>query len=131
MKRIGLAVLVMMLTATGAWAFGVKDVIALQHDGVADSLIVQKIEYSGTTFHLDASDLRALKQAGVSDNVISVMLKTEGTDSSVSYVEPWWPAYPYYSFVGPYPPAFYAPYRRPVFVGLNVGFRGRFGRGRW
>ena len=81
MKRILLlgaaGLLLSLLTPHGAWAFGTKDVLQMHKDGIADSLIIQKIEYSGKTFHLDAEDMHALKQEGVSDDVISAMLAAD------------------------------------------------------
>ena len=91
--------LLLMLASGAASAFGVKDVVAMSKDGVSDSLILQKIRYSGKSFHLDARDVHDLKAAGVSDEVISAMLRTEGRDD-------WGPAYgPYY-----YPRHYYTPY---------------------
>src|SRR2546426_5122385 len=45
-SKVVLAGLLLTLVATrSAWAFGVKDVMAMHRDGVADSLIIQKIVY--------------------------------------------------------------------------------------
>ncbi|MGE5175912.1 MAG: hypothetical protein ACM3JJ_05990, partial [Hyphomicrobiales bacterium] len=60
-----------------AWAFGWKDVVKMHRDGVADSLIIQKIEHSGKRFHLEAKQIHSLMEADVSDEVISAMLRTE------------------------------------------------------
>ena len=80
MKRILLigsfGLLLSFISVHGAWAFGLKDVVQMHGDGIADSLIIQKIDHSGKTFHLDARDMHELKQAGVSDEVISAMLQT-------------------------------------------------------
>ena len=84
MKRISILaatlLLLLLLPASRASAFGVKDVVKMNDDGVADSLIILKVENSGKTFHLDADDMHALREAGVSDGVISAMLRTEGRD---------------------------------------------------
>jgi hypothetical protein len=123
MKRSIVVVAAMLLTsvlaAGGAWAFGVKDVVQMHRDGIADSLIVQKIQYSGKTFHLDARDLHQLKQAGISDEIISGMLATEDRGRDDYYVHG-----PYDSY---YP---YGPYYYPrVFVGLSYyGYYGHLGR---
>jgi hypothetical protein len=107
-----------------AWAFGTKDVLAMHRDGIADSLIIQKITYSGVTFHLDSADISALKNAGVSDAVISVMLETEGRDYHGPYLGPYWGPYyygPYYPYYGPY----YRPYGyyyRPYYPRVSLGF---------
>jgi hypothetical protein len=115
MKRILLltatAVALLLFSAPGARAFGVKDILKMNEDGIADSLIILKIENSGKTFHLDADDLHALRDAGVSDEVISVMLRTEGRDRD-DYYDNGYYAYPY---VHPYPYAY--PYSR-----LYLGF---------
>ncbi len=133
MKRIlGVAIgglLLTMVTTQGAWAFGVKDVVAMHNDGVDDSLIIQKIVYSGTSFHLDSKEIGALKSAGVSDAVISKMLKTEAREYASPYVAryggPYYPYYgpyyaPYYYYHGPY---YYYP---RVSVGLRFGYHGGY-----
>jgi hypothetical protein len=72
--------LLILVSASTASAFGTKDVLRMTKDGVPDSLIIQKIEYSGKTFHLDAEDMHVLRDGGVSDGVISAMLRTEAPD---------------------------------------------------
>jgi len=105
MKRILLfAVTALVLTlflAPGAWAFGKKDILKMNDDGVADSLIILKIENSGKTFHLDADDIRDLQRAGVSDEVISAMLRTEGRDQDYDYGHGYYD--PYYAYPYSYP----------------------------
>lgn len=66
-----------LIGAHAAWAFGWKDVVKMHQAGIADSLIIQKIDHSGKRFHLESKELRALHEAGVSDEIISVMLDTE------------------------------------------------------
>ena len=137
MKRIlGAAIgglLLTMVTAQGAWAFGVKDVVAMHNDGVDDSLIIQKIVYSGTSFHLDSKDIGALKSAGVSDAVISKMLKTEARDYATPYVAPY--GRPYYPYYGLYYAPYYYYYHHPYYyyprvsVGLRFGYHGGYHRG--
>jgi hypothetical protein len=77
--------LALLATPPAASAFGWKDVVKMQQAGIADSLMLQKIEYSGTTFHLNAGEMEALKEAGVSDAVISAMLRTEAEDDDAEY----------------------------------------------
>ncbi len=118
MKRIPstvAAVLVAsMFLAGGAWAFGTKDVIQMHRDGIPDSLIIQKIEHSGKNFDLDARDMRDLRDAGVSDEIISAMLATEDQGRG-DYGYPVY-TYPYY-----YP--YYHPYYYPRFsVGLGFNY---------
>lgn len=94
-----------------ASALGWKDVLQMHEAGIADSLILQKIEYSGTTFRLNADEMEALKGAGVSDPVISAMLRTEARDEDedIGYYDRY-DDYPYY-------------YTHPrVYVGFGLGY---------
>ena len=124
-------ILLTLVATAGAWAFGTKDVLAMQRDGIADSLIMQKISYSHTRFHLGSDDIRSLKSAGVSDEVISAMLRTESRDDYGPYAGSYWG--PYCPYVGPYYVPYgyyYHPYYYPrVRVGLDFRFRG--GSRRW
>lgn len=104
-----------------AWAFGIKDVMEMSQDGVSDDLILEKIDHSGKTFHLDADDIHDLKEAGVSDTVISAMLRTEDAHPDDSYYDNG----AYYPYPYPYPYA----YPR-VIVGLNLGRSYGYYRGR-
>ena len=124
MKRM-VAVLVtgLLMTALSthnALAFGVKDVVSMSKDGIPDSLIVEKIRHSGTTFHLNAKDLRGLEQEGVSNDVIAEMLRTEDSNNvrTVNYDGyPWWPYGPPWYLDVDF--GFYAPFHRayaPVYV---------------
>ena len=121
MKRIlGLATAILLATALsagGAWAFSVKDVVQMHQDGVADSLIILKIQHGGKRFHLDAGDLRALKDAGVSDEIVSAMLESEDQVDG-AYGGPY-----YYTRV----PYYYGPVYYPrVVVGLRFGYHGYY-----
>jgi len=145
MKRMLLfAVAALMLTlayAPGAWAFGKKDIVKMTRDGVEDSLIVLKIENSGKTFHLDADDIHDLQKAGVSDEVISAMLRTEGRDRDeygyYGYGHPYY-AYPYSRFyLGFGYSHFYSPYYYPRYYGYYAPryrpyypYSGNFGNSR-
>ena len=75
--RIVALVLIVMLSPAGARAFGVNDVIKLQKAQVSDSLIVLAIQKSGQVIHVGSDDFRHLKQAGVSDEVMSALLRSE------------------------------------------------------
>jgi hypothetical protein len=117
MKRIPLtaaAVLAASLMfASAVWAFGVEDVVQINWDGISDTLILQKIQHSGTTFHLNAGDMRALKEEGVPDEIVSAMLATEDQpDYGYAYGPYYHPYYPYYP---------------RVVVGLGLGFYPRYG----
>ncbi len=160
MKRIVLALvagsLFCLVSAQGAWALSWKDVASLHQDGVADSLIIQKIIYSGQVFQLEAKDIRDLKKAGVSDEVISVMLRTEaqgegdnggyaesgdyhGDTSSHVYVGlgfgyyggyygPYYGGYAPYPYYGGYYGRYYAPYYRShYYPRYRTGYYGRPG----
>ncbi|MBI5836795.1 MAG: hypothetical protein HZB25_06100 [Candidatus Eisenbacteria bacterium] len=72
-----IATLVMAGSAPRAWSFDLKDVVAMHEDSISDELIIEKIQHSGESFDLDAGDLRELKAAGVSDRVITALLRTE------------------------------------------------------
>lgn len=110
MKRIALfaitALVLLLSSASRASAFGVKDVLKMNADGIADSLMVLKIENSGKTFHLGADDLHALHEAGVSNEVISAMLRTEGRDQGGDYYDRGdyygYGNYHYYPYAYPY-----------------------------
>lgn len=123
MKRIliiaGTGLLLLILFAPAASAFGVKDVIRMTEDEIPDSLIIMKIENSGKRFRLDADDMRKLRQAGVSDEVVSAMLRTEGRDRDYEgYGD-----YYYHPYVRPYPRLFlgfgYHSYYRPYRAGYG------------
>ena len=103
MKRLtilGIAgVLLLLLSAPRAWSFGWKDVAQMHEDSLSDDIILEKIDHSHAVFHLDAGDLHQLKAAGVSDRVITAMLRTEDQeddsdsgdyDGSYPYVPPYW-----------------------------------------
>jgi len=110
--------LLAVVSVPGAWAFGVKDVVAMHKDGVDDSLIVQKIAYSGTRFHLNPKDIGVLRSAGVSDFVISKMLKTEGRGYTGPYAYSYWGPYHY-----PHYGSFYVPYYGSYYPRFSVGLR--------
>ena len=105
-----IGLLLILFSAPGASAFGLKDVLKMHADGIADSLVMLKIENSGKTFHLDADDIHALHQAGVSDKVISAMLRTEGEDRREDYYD--------YGYYYPYSYPYAYPYTH-LFVGFG------------
>jgi hypothetical protein len=132
-KRILLTVtggiLLIACVTTSGWAFGIKDVVTMHKNGDADSLIVQKIQYSHTKFSLSPNDIKKLKAKGISDNVISVMLHSEARPevTYAPYTGPWAP----YWYGGPYPYAYYPwargsvydPYYPHVVLGLDFRYR--------
>ena len=120
--------ILLLLSTSAASAFGLKDVLKMHKDGIDESLIIQKIEYSGKTFRLDADDMHKLKEAGVSDKVISAMLRTEARDAyddtyyhryDYDYYH-YYPRtrlhvgfggyYPYYGYYGRFYPRYYSYY---------------------
>jgi len=94
-----------LLSPVGVRAFGVHDVIKLQQAQVSDSLIVLAIHNSHQVIHVSSDDFRSLKQAGVSDDVMSALLRTEqvgfqrNADNHTGVNAYGWATYPY----GPYP----------------------------
>src|SRR5262245_50072898 len=117
------AIVVAALSASSrVWAFGLNDVLQQHHDGISDSLIVRQIEQSGHVFRLSSQDFRKLKQAGVSDQVMSALVMT---DRPIPARVPYGPS-PYVHFYVPYGPyPFHSPYYyRPGFsLGLSFGYR--------
>ena len=57
---------------------GLPDVKMLAKSGVSDEVIISQIRNSRTVYHLSASDILDLKDAGVSDKVIDFMINTPG-----------------------------------------------------
>ncbi len=123
MKRIlmvaAAGLLMSCLIAPSAWAFGLKDVMTMSRDGVPDSLIVARVQHSGTTFHLDAKDFQKLRAAGVSNKVIMAMVRTEDAHRAVvvpydAWADPWLfyrsPWYAGFDFGWYGPPYWYAPH---------------------
>jgi hypothetical protein len=108
----------------------VDDVIAMTKDNVGDDVILAQIKATRTYYHLTSNDIRDLKKSGVSDRVISAMIKTAdepgAANEKVSYAR-----YPDY-FWYPYP-SFYDPWYSPVYLGYSFrsGYYGgyRFGGG--
>jgi len=117
--------LAVLLSPAGARAFGVHDVIKLHQQQVSDSLIVLAIQNSHQVIHVTSDDFRHLKQAGVSDQVMSAMLRTEqvgfqknAANHQAGVNQYGWATYPY----GPYP---YAPYPTSSFsLAFSYGYGG-------
>jgi hypothetical protein len=113
MKRLiigaGEVLLGLMLWASAALAFGMNDVMKMHDYGVADSLIVLKIQHSGARFHLDPGDLAKLQKAGISNEVVGAMLATEKPEPPVEPApvyayDPWYSMDPWYPFGPPFYP---------------------------
>ncbi len=112
-----------------ALAFGVKDVVTMSRDGVPDSLIIAKIRHGDTRFDLDAKDFHVLKEAGVSNDVVLAMLRTEDSGHAGVYRDSyyWWPYYSPWSWDFDFD--FYAPYYHTVHVRPGFGYHGFAGSG--
>ena len=113
-------VLSSILSPAGVRAFGVNDVIQLQKAQVSDSLIVLAIQNSGQVIHVGSDDFRQLKLAGVSDDVMSAMLRSEqvGFQKKAAHYGTPPDAYVHY----PYDPL---PYAHSSFVlGFSYGYPG-------
>lgn len=125
-------VLLLLLSAPRAWSFGWKDVIQMHEDSLSDELILEKIDHSGATFHLDAGELHQLKVAGVSDQVITAMLRTEdaegGSDSDSGDDDGGYYGGGYYPYGTPYWSDWYDPYYvYPGGLYVGFGFGGGYG----
>jgi hypothetical protein len=126
------------------------DVIAMANSGIADSVIIQLIQTSGTAFHLLPQDIIALADSGVRNHVISAMID-RGASSQVEdnsggyyhyppyywyagypYWDPWFSWYPslYFGFASGYFPRYAYGYYSAPYYG-HYGWSGGYGlRGR-
>jgi len=68
-----------MLTTARAEALSVRDVIELSKAGLGDDVLLALIEVDRPIFAMDATTLKQLKAAGVSDPVIVAMIKSGRT----------------------------------------------------
>jgi hypothetical protein len=71
----------MLETVTAVRLYGpvpmtVEEVVGLTAAGVPDDDVIAEIGWTGTVFHLQAADVFALREQGVSDEVINFMLYT-------------------------------------------------------
>jgi hypothetical protein len=137
-KRISVfgavALALLLVSVRGAWAFGVKDVVAMHQGGVADSLVIEKIRHSGVAFHLNSKDIQTLQREGVSDRVVVAMLRTEDRHDYRWYGDyPWWGPRVVVGFDYGFGPAYvpwygYRPYYGPRYFGYHGFYRPGFGR---
>ena len=65
----------------------IADVKALSQAKVSDDVIINQIRNSHTVFHLSASDIIDLHNAGVSENVINFMISTPSLVGNTSAVQ--------------------------------------------
>jgi hypothetical protein len=61
--------------ATAPGPMTTHDVVYMAQSGVGEETIVAQIRSTGSVFHLTSADVVALKQQGVSDRVLNVMLE--------------------------------------------------------
>jgi tetratricopeptide (TPR) repeat protein len=54
-----------------------EDVVKMVQAGIPDSVIISKIQNSGSVFHLEVADMIAMKKQKVSDKVLEAMVNTE------------------------------------------------------
>jgi hypothetical protein len=142
-------------------SYGVPQIIQLAQAKISDDTIIAYIHNSGNSYGLDVNQIIYLRQQGVSDNVINVMLnqpkvasapvqsatQPDNSQASTAYAQP---ATTYVQtvpssqvYVIPdtqtyYYSAYYAqPYYYPYYawpypaVSLSFGFGGRWGGGGW
>jgi hypothetical protein len=64
-----------------AWAVSTRDLIELSKAGLGDEVLVALVEADGTVFSLDAPKILELRAAGVSERVITAMLKNASRPS--------------------------------------------------
>jgi hypothetical protein len=80
------AVLLVGATPDAAWAVSTRDLIELSKAGLGDEVLVALVEADGTVFNLDAPRILELRAAGVSERVITAMLKNASRASAPSAV---------------------------------------------
>ena len=66
-----------------------EEVVGLKAAGVPDDRVIAEITWTGTVFHLQAADVFALREQGVSDKVIDFMLYTRQLERRSQV---WYPA---------------------------------------
>jgi hypothetical protein len=69
------ALLLLGGTPNLAWAVSTRDLIELSKAGLGDEVLVALIEADGTVFNLDAPRILELRASGVSERVITAMLR--------------------------------------------------------
>ena len=121
-----------------------QDVIALTKAKIGDRVIIEMIQNSGSEFHLRTPDVIELADSGVSDTVISAMMRSDqpgggdgeghgryyGGYSPYSYygwgVSPWWSPWYFSSYWGYWGGYYYRPhYSFHSYAPYNNGYRNR------
>jgi hypothetical protein len=71
-------------TPDPAWAVSTRDLIELSKAGLGDEVLVALIEADGTVFNLDAPRILELRAAGISERVITAMLRNASRPTAAS-----------------------------------------------
>jgi surface antigen len=95
----------------------IHDVVQMTKQGVSDDLIIAQIRNSGSVFVLQASDITALCQEGVSNRVIQAMMDTSRRPAVVRPV-----VYERPVIVEPAPPVYVVEPRPAVSVGFGYHY---------
>jgi len=112
-------------------AISAEDVIRMTKAGIGNDVIIRQIEVTRSRFVLTPTDLIRLKESGVSDKVLEVMVETENYpayygdeygygydpyDYGFNYYNSWYPVATHYPYVYNvmYP---YTTYRRTDLIG--------------
>lgn len=140
-KLIVAASLVLAAFVTGCSAFttlneravSADDVIKMSSAGIGADVIIRQIEVTRSRFELTPNDIIRLKESGVDEKVLTVMIETKGYppsydngygydyyDSRFDYYHSWYPVAMHY----PYPYRYY----RPYITYRRDGLLGRFYR---
>lgn len=88
-------------------ALSVAEVEALGKARLNDDVIISQIKNSGTIYHLSATDILGLHDAGISDRVIEYMINTPPTATESAVVAPvavapaYYYPYPWWCWVPP------------------------------
>jgi len=92
-------------------------IIGMSKQGVPPDAIIEKIEYSGTVYHMDSKDVVDLGKAGVDSRVIDHMMHTAEREArrraryyhrrAVWTYDPWYPHW-----------------HRPPYIGFGFGYHG-------
>jgi hypothetical protein len=70
------AIAVLLACATPALAVSTRDLVELAKAGLSDDVLVALIEADGTIFNLDAPKILELRAQGISEHVITAMLRS-------------------------------------------------------
>lgn len=118
---LALALAFVACIPTTAGAVSIRDLVELSRAGLSDEVLVALIEADDTDFALDAPKILELRQQGVSERVITAMLKSgrsiaeavPGDVAQAAVAAPPGEPDPYFVVIGEKPPA---PAPRPQLV---------------